>query len=168
MARRARAGDSLVAATRPEMPMLDTAFVRRPPGWPPHPWQPRMVTTLTPGSVSDEVEVSAAGRYRAWVAGSFTRPIDVLVDGRRIGQASGVNNLGQWLPGGEVTLSAGMHRLGLLRGGGRLSPGDGYYGDLGPLVLEPIGRDGSLRRLAPDRARELCGSEWDWIELVRG
>jgi hypothetical protein len=126
-----------------------------------------MVVPSTPGSADARVRVEHPGRYRAWVAGSFTRPIEASVDGEGIGAAGGVNNLGQWLPAGTVTLSAGAHELELSKPGGGLSPGDGYDGELGPLVLEPLPGADSLERVEPDRARSLCGRAWDWIELVR-
>jgi hypothetical protein len=168
LAERANEGDRLVAARRPPSVELDTVSTRRSPSWVTHPWMPRMVLTPTPGSTAVKtVEVEAPGRYRAWVRGSFGRRIDVIVDGRTIGEARGVNNLGQWLPGGTVQLDAGRHRLQLSRPGGSVSPGDGYRGELGPLVLEPVDDDVQLERVPPSQARRLCGRSWDWIELVR-
>jgi hypothetical protein len=167
LAGRARRGDLLVAARQPQQVMLDTADARRSPGWAPHSWQPGMVVPSTPGAAEARVRVERPGRYRAWVAGSFTRPIEASVDGEGIGAAGGVNNLGQWLPAGTVALSAGEHELELSKPGGGLSPGDGYDGELGPLVLEPLPGGDSLERVEPKRARSLCGRAWDWIELVR-
>ena len=167
LAKRAVPGDRLVAASRRAMPRLDTAAARRSFAWAPHPYLPGMVVTPTPGTAAAQVLVKAPGRFRAWVAGSFTRPIEVFVDGRRVGAAEGVNNLGQWLPAGTITLEPGRHRLALLRGGGDLTPGDGYSGELGPLVLEPLERPTSLVDLRPRDAGKLCGRPWDWIELVR-
>jgi hypothetical protein len=168
MAKRAEPGDRLAAAFRPDMPLLDTGRTRRSPSWAPHPWQPGMVVTQTPGAtVPRAVTVQEPGRYRAWVAGSFGRRIEVRVDGRTIGEARGVNNLGQWLPAGTVELDAGRHELQLSRPGGSLAPGDGYRGELGPLVLEPLNAEPRLEEVAPARARDLCGRSWDWIELIR-
>ncbi len=167
LAKRAAAGDRLVAARRKAMPRLNTVTARRSVPWAPHPYLPEKVTTPTPGTAAKRVVVKNPGRYRAWVAGSFTRPIEVYLDGRRVGAAEGVNNLGQWLPAGTVELEAGPHRLALLRGGGNLKPGDGYSGELGPLVLEPLERPTSLVELRPKDAGRLCGRPWDWIELVR-
>jgi hypothetical protein len=167
LAGRAAPGDRLVAAARPAPLRLDTVEARRSPSWAPHPWLPGMVLTPTPGVASTRVRVDAPGRYRSWVAGSFGRPIEVRVDGRSVGAAVGVNNLGQWLPAGTTSLDAGSHRLQLFRSGGDLSPGDGYRGELGPLVLEPVDGQIDLVRVEPGEARRLCGRRWDWVELVR-
>ena len=166
MARRARPGDGLVAARTPPRVALDTIRATRTPSWGPHPSQPGMVIPSTPGRASDTVTVTRPGHYRAWVAGSLGRPVTARVDGRVIGVAEGVNNLGQWLPAGDVRLRRGSHRLQLERGGGGVEPGDGYVGEVGPLVLEPVGAQGSLHRVRPERARTLCGQAWDWIERV--
>jgi hypothetical protein len=80
-----------------------------------------------------------------------------------------VNNLGQWLPAGRVTVTRGRHAVALVRGHGSLAPGDGYRGVLGPVTLvpEPAPRPAALVRVGRDRAGSLCGRPWDWIELVR-
>jgi hypothetical protein len=167
LAARAREGDMLVAARTPPLVMFDTAQAHRSPSWVPHPWQPGMVVTVTPGLAEGTVDVARAGRYEMWVAGSQGRTIGVQIDGRTVGAAKGVNNLGQWLSAGEVTLDAGSHKVALTRAGGDLRPGDGYVGELGPLVLQPVGSESTLERFPPGEARQLCGSAWDWIELVR-
>jgi hypothetical protein len=155
-----------VAAKPATVLTLNTARARRSDGWLPHPWLPEMVVTVTPGTASAAVRATAAGRYRAWVAGGFGRPLDVRVDGKEVGEAVGVNNLGQWLPAGEVALDRGSHRLRLRRPGGDLAPGDGYLGDLGPLALQLEGTS-AVRRVKPERAQALCGKRWDWIERAR-
>jgi hypothetical protein len=68
---------------------------------------------------------------------------------------------------GEVRLSPGAHRLKIRRPGFTLAPGDGWRGELGPLALEPVQR-ARLVSVAPRHAVDLCGREWDWIEVVRG
>jgi hypothetical protein len=167
MRARARPGDLLLGARTAPMVVLDTARARRPSSWPDHPSMPDMVVPLTPGSASARPHVKHGGRYEAWVAGSLGRRIEVRVDGQLVGAAVGVNNLGQWLPAGEVTLGPGAHTLRLTRPGGNLEPGDGYQGDLGPLVLQPVGGSTTLERFTAANARRLCGRSWDWIELVR-
>jgi hypothetical protein len=167
LAARALEGDMLVAARTPPLAMFDTVDAQRSPSWVPHPSQPGMVVTVTPGLAEGTVDVSRAGRYQMWVAGSQGRTIGVQIDGRTVGAAQGVNNLGQWLPAGDVTLDAGSHKVALTRAGGDLRPGDGYVGELGPLVLQPVGSESTLERVPPEEARRLCGTAWDWIELVR-
>jgi hypothetical protein len=167
LAARAREGDRLVASRTPPLAVFDTAQAERSPSWAPHPTRPGMVFTDTPGEARGSVDVTRPGRYEAWLAGSFGRPIEVEIDGQLVGAAHGVNNVGQWLPVGEVRLSTGTHAVSLSRAGGNLEPGDGYIGELGPLVLEPAGSGPALERFEPDQARALCGRAWDWIELVR-
>jgi len=166
LGRIARPGETLVAATAPPDVRLHTSTARRSAGWLKHPYLPGMVVTDTPGQAVERVRVRAAGRYRAWIAGSFGRPVEARVDARRIGSAEGVNNLGQWQAAGSLGLRAGEHRLELERRGGSLKPGDGYKGELGPLVLSLEART-SLQRVPPSGARRLCAGSWDWIELVR-
>jgi hypothetical protein len=166
LAERTGTGETLVAARPAATLLLDTARARRSAGWLPHPFLPEMVVTATPGSATATVRATAEGRYRAWIAGSFSRPIDAEVDGERVGDAAGVNNLGQWLPAGEVDLDPGGHRLRLRRPGGDLSPGDGFQGELGPLALQVAGSS-AVERVPPGRASSLCGKRWDWIERVR-
>jgi hypothetical protein len=168
LADKAGAGDELVAARTPPLVVFDTAKARRSPSWVPHPWMPGKVVTVTPGAAEGTVDVSRAGRYQMWVAGSLGRAIEIQIGGRPLGAAKGVNNVGQWLPAGEVTLDAGTHAVALTRAGGDLRPGDGYMGELGPVVLQPLGSKPTLERFQPRQARRLCGRAWDWIELVRG
>jgi hypothetical protein len=168
LARRARERDQLVAARMPRLAMFDTAKAHRSSGWAPHPTLPGMVVTMTPGTAEGTIEVTRPGRYQTWVAGGRGRDLEVEIDGRSVGAAKGVNNIGQWLPAGEVTVDAGTHEVMLSRAGGNLEPGDGYVGELGPLVLQPVGSETELVRFEPSEAERLCGRAWDWIELVRG
>jgi hypothetical protein len=125
-----------------------------------------MVLTETPGAATARSVAREGGRHEAWVAGSFGRPVEAYVDGRKVGEAAGANNLGQWLPAGTVSIERGLRRLRLERPGGNLAPGDGYKGELGPLVLEPAGRPERLEHPRLESVRELCSSAWDWLELV--
>jgi hypothetical protein len=74
-----------------------------------------------------------------WLRGSFGRAVDVVIDGRRAGSAR--DELAQpanWLELGSLELSAGPHRVELVRGGGSLAPGNGDGPrTLGELVLSP-------------------------------
>ena len=160
----ARPGDRLVAPTRPEVVTLEPTARLRPKGW--ERATPDTVTPHVPGEVEQERQ-TPAGRFRVWVKGSFGRGTTAYVDGRRVGTANGINTPGQWYEVGEVRLSAGPHQLKLRRPGFGIAPGDAWRGQLGPLALEPVGR-GRLVSVPADRARDLCGREWDWVEVVRG
>jgi hypothetical protein len=165
LARRARrSGGLLVAARRPSLILLEPREARRSAGWVLHPFTEGAVVTQTPGTATRTAAVPA-GRYRVWIQGSFGRDVAASVGGRRVGAVKGVNTAGGWHLVGEATSAGGRERLELSRGGGGLSPGDGFQGALGPLALEPVARE-SLRRVRPADARTLCGRRWDWIERI--
>ena len=161
----ARAGDRLIAASRPEIVALDpTPAPVRPDGW--IRVTPDTVAPQVPGEVEQERK-TPAGQFVVWIKGSFGRGTMAYVDGRHVGTAKGINTPGQWLEVGQVRLSAGQHRLKLRRPGFGLGPGDAWRGELGPLALEPVNHE-RLVSVAPADARLLCGRQWDWIEVVRG
>jgi hypothetical protein len=167
LAARARPGEVLVAATATPTFRLDPLHAdSTPPGWRPHPFRAGRVLTGTQGTARSRVEVEHGGRYRAWIAGSFGRSIDGLIDGRVIGSARGVNTVGQFHEIGTIDVPAGSHELALRRGGGDAAPGDGFSGELGPLVLERLGPRPLVRVRPEDAERRLCGRHWDWIERV--
>jgi hypothetical protein len=166
MARRLRPGEQLLAATAPDVVLLDTAQAARSPGWNVLPYRPGRVSTGRPGEARASVAFSRTGTYTAWIAGTFGRRITGLLDGRQIGSAVGVNTIGQWHRIGTVDVRAGRHELRLRRPGGDLKPGDGFSGELGPLALV---RDAPrpLVRIGPDEVKSrVCGHTWDWIERV--
>jgi hypothetical protein len=163
MASRARRGQRMVAAGRPDVPLFDTA--RHPKrGWMINGDPPETVTPLVPGRTSGWVR-TGGGRFRVWINGSFGRPVSAYVDGRRVGAAEDVNTPRQWLDVGTVILSRGSHRVGVRRPTGSLAPGDSYRGEIGPVALEPVSPI-ELVVVDPAAARDLCGREWDWIERV--
>jgi hypothetical protein len=139
----------------------------RPVGWVPEETMPLMVDLHTPGRLVGTIRTPAAGRYRAWLQLSTGRPMEVRIDGRKVGSPHAVNSPEQWLQAGEVQLGAGLHRVELERRGGRPLPGDGYNGVLGPLALEPVDGGESLVRVTTRDAERLCEGRWDWVEAVR-
>ena len=167
LAGRAGPGEQLVASKPASQVRLDTINAERPESWRPHPFRAGMVITGGPGTARARVEVSDPGRYRAWVAGSFGRPITAAVDGREIGAVEGVNTVGQWQDAGTVELSRGAHELTLTRPGGSLAPGSGFAGELGPLVLERTGERELVEAAPRDAESAFCEAPWDWIERVR-
>ncbi len=79
-----------------------------------------------------------AGRALPRLDRRHVRPRDVegLIDGRRIGSASGVNTSGSGTTSARSRSPAGSHELDAAARRGDAAPGDGYSGELGPLVLE--------------------------------
>jgi hypothetical protein len=163
-ARRAAPGQVLVAARAPDNVVLDPTRARRSPGLPPSPSIPETIVPITPGQ-AEASRFVPGGRYRVWLYGSSGRPIDALVDGRRVGSFQEVNTPDQWNDVGLVSLDRGRHRLAIRRPGGSLAPGDGFQGRIGPLVLQPLASE-TLDRVQPDQARTLCGKTLDWVEIV--
>ncbi|MDX6671647.1 MAG: hypothetical protein QOI91_2010, partial [Solirubrobacteraceae bacterium] len=164
LARRAGRG-RLIAARPPETAVLDPSHAKRSPAWVPDQSAPGTLTPITPGEATGPVRTDG-GRYVAWLRGSFGRPVEILVDGRRVGDASGIGTPGQLARVGQIVLSAGPHRALIRRGGGTLEPGSGVHGNIGPLVLVRAELE-RLVTVAPAKAaRDLCGRPWDWIELV--
>jgi hypothetical protein len=164
LARRARAGDRLLAAGRSELVTLPvTGKGVRPTGW--LPTTPGSVTPQAPGRVEAE-RSTPGGRFRVWMKGSYGRATKALVDGQEAGSAHEINTPSQWVRVGETRLAAGKHRLAVDRPGFGIGPGNAWRGEIGPLALEPMTRP-RLVTVAPRDYRELCGREWDWIEVVR-
>jgi hypothetical protein len=166
LAAKARPGDRLIAASRPEVVLLDPLHAGlRPRGWVQNVDPPGTVTPTTPGEMMFAPRTTG-GRFRVWMKGSFGRATAAYIDGRKVGEADEINTPGQWERIGEVELAPGMHRGKLERPGPSVAPGDGWRGVLGPVALERVGPS-RLTPVAPERANGLCGRDWDWIELVR-
>jgi hypothetical protein len=164
LARRAGRGH-LVAAHAPAATVLDPSHASRSPEWVPDQSAPGTLTPITPGEAMGRIR-TAAGPYVAWLRGSFGRPVAVEVDGRRVGEASGIGTPGQFAEVGKVVLSAGSHRALIGRGGGNAEPGNGVHGNIGPLVLLRAEPERLVAVAPADAVRDLCGRPWDWIELV--
>jgi hypothetical protein len=161
-------GSELIQAVTPP----DTGFsvlnaATRPLSWGINQDPYSSVTPVGPGKVLETVRVAVGGLYRAWVQGSFPRPMRVLVDGRTIGQVDGLDSADQWSAAGVVRLSAGKHVLEIYRGGGRIFPGDGSFeAEVGYVMLAKVGPE-VLRTVPVSRWHSLCSSAADWIELVK-
>jgi len=164
-ARRARNGESLVAARGPAPVVMDPTLAPvRSSGWPPSPTAAGTIVPLTPGGAENRLFVPG-GTYRVWLYGSSGRPISAIIDGRDVGALKHVNTFEQWIQVGQVTLSRGRHELEIHRPGGSFAPGEGYQGRIGPLALEPVARE-TMLRVSPREADKLCGQSLDWIEIV--
>ena len=166
LAGRAQPRDQLIAASRPEVVLLDPLNAGlRPRGWVENVEPPGTVTPTTPGEMRF-VPSTEGGRYRVWMKGSFGRSTAAYIDGRKVGEADQINTPGQWEQIAELDLDRGTHRAKLERPGPSAEPGDAWRGVLGPVALERVGQS-RLVTVSPERATRLCGRDWDWIELVR-
>jgi len=138
-----------------------------------YPNYPRSIVVAGSGRGEARVSVPARGRYRLWLQGSFSRAVEVEVDGRRLGSLSyELGNPGQYLPVGEIDLEAGPHLVSIARGKGDLRPGNGggYVSNavhFGPLVFSSQANERrEVRHVVPAEADRLCGRRLDWVEVV--
>ena len=99
LARRARPGDRLVAASRPRVARFSPLQVPHPQNWPTAGDRESTVTTRGGGVMRGSL--TATGRQRLWVRASAARGMNVFVDGRRVGQARHINTPGQWIEVGR-------------------------------------------------------------------
>lgn len=128
--------------------------------------QPQLVLG-GPARVEMSFRVRSAGRYRLWLGGNVDRPLHVSVDGHQVGAPSEIfgEDLNKYLVG-TVSLSAGKHKLTMIRGGGSLQPGDKASTVIDGGILEPVAAEReSVRSVAPSAWHSLCGRWLDWIEV---
>jgi len=161
-------GTELIVARPPELVSF-TAFSdhTRSGGFGPTPAQAGAVITSSAGHIKGRLSVRG-GHYAVWVQGDFPRAVNVKVDGRDVGSVSGSNTPGQWLKAASLYLTPGSHQVGLLKvpGHRHFGPGEWAIGLIGAVAFQ---------REAPERLqtvptadwRSLCGTEADWVELVR-
>jgi hypothetical protein len=123
-------------------------------------------------ATSGALQVPRAGVYEAWLEGSVPVEVELLVDGRRFGEARNVlNNQGGFIALGDGRLGAGTHRAELRFGGPDLHPGSGESPETGPLLFAPApdgaaAEAGEIVSVPIDDSQLLCGKRWDWIEAV--
>ena len=158
LAARARPGDRLVAASRPEVVLLDPLHAGlRPKGWIPNVDPPGTVTPLTPGEMAFAPRTTG-GRFRVWIRGSFGRPRPRTSMAARWETPTRSTRPDSGSSVGEVTLAKGTHRVKLERPGASPAPGNSWRGVIGPVALEPVGPGRLITvkpaaRGAPVRAR---------------
>ncbi len=168
----ARAGSELVVATAPELTWFEPLSGKHSSGgWVPDPVQSGAVSTITAGEAEDTLTVRGSARYSIWVQGDFPRKAYVQVDGRTVGWVAGSNTPSQWLQAASLRLSPGAHRVRVFEPGGHrhFGPGEWPKGDPGTIGAVALQRQGPelLRTVSLADWRSLCGSEADWVELVR-
>src|SRR5215212_3385658 len=170
MAQTAEAGQAVLAAVPRARPVVALpARAPHPRGWRAELVNPPLLYPRQGGSVQLEVHVGTPGRYDVWLGGSFGRGFDVSLDGKPMQAARfELNNEGQYVRLGQVTLGRGTHPAVLRYKHGDLRPGTSdRLRPLGPLVLAPLRSADRVSRLAPREAGRLCGTRLDWVEVVR-
>ena len=165
----AASGVYLVAARPPELVMADVAESRHPSWTYTHPG----LLMTRPGQMSTTFVLPHAGVWDVWLKGELMPSVTVSVDGRTIGRRGGELDGNPHNPSTmaplAVRLTAGTHRLSIVRGSETpLAPGEGGWAILHEVFLTPAGHDtDTLRTVAPSRWQSLCGERYDWIEAVR-
>ena len=141
--------------------------------WVPFGGYPGALVPAGPGGVEGTLRVARAGPQRVWIEGSFAREMTVRVDGRIVGRTPDqLNNPGEYVSFGPVSLSRGRHRVAISQGGGNLRPGTGGYlsslRHVGAIFLSPLSEETlRVRTLDPGDWRRLVGVNADWLEVVR-
>jgi hypothetical protein len=170
-ARAAAHGARLAYVERPRTPSLIPTRAQHPGDWGRVFGDPNaLIQRGKAGDVKGSMLVTAPGRYRVWLQGTFDRALSIYVAGRRVGHAGPreFGPPGSFVRVGEVRLPAGPVRVRIARPGNNLEPADGGTNRfLGPLVLDPVPDDRPLRYVAPRDAGTLCGRRLDWLEVVR-
>jgi hypothetical protein len=162
-------GAHLVAASPPDLVSISIRRTQHPPSW-----KDRRIGLVMqgPGRLSSEFAVTHAGVWNLWLKGQIMRPVRVSVDGHprgSLGSQLGGNSLNPDVMSPlTLALSAGRHRLTIIRGGFNLAPGNGGWAILDGIFLTPGGsgaRD-PLQSVSAADWPSLCGQRYDWIEAV--
>jgi len=163
-------GAHLVAASPPEVVMVDVAGSRHPSWTYTHPG----LEMTRAGRLQATFDVSHYGAWEVWLKGELMPSVSVSVDGRALGsiggQLDGNPHNPETMTPLRVTLTAGRHHLVIERGGSNLDPGDGGEAILHEIFLTPANEPAvdTLHLIAPTQWRSLCGRRYDWIEAVPG
>jgi hypothetical protein len=162
-------GSRLAVAVAPEVSVFEPASdATRSGGWPLDPLQPRAVETITAGHAEGVIVAKHDGVYAVWVQGDFPRPVHVFVAGHEVGSVSGKNTPGQWLRAATLHLKAGRYPVRIVKTAGHrhFGPGEWGVGTIGAVAFQRQVPE-RLLTLPLSHWRALCGSEADWVEVVR-
>ena len=168
LAARAGRGRRLLAARRPAPTVVPLAPARHPRSWS-VPGSRDLVVPRGAGEVATTVAIERPGRYEVWIGGTVRPRVELVVDGLTAGSVRHrVQSSGQYVSLGAAELDRGRHSVAVRFDGADLSPGDGGApAAVGPLSIAPDGVEARIVEVPASRAGELCGREWDWIELGR-
>jgi hypothetical protein len=126
------------------------------------------------GRLSASFTLPHTGTWQLWLQGQIMPTVSVEVDGRErasvAGQLDGNSLVPDTITLLPARLSAGTHRLSIVRHGFTLAPGDDGSAVLDAAFLTPAGAAAqqTLHAVAPANWRSLCGQQLDWIEVVPG
>lgn len=170
LARQAGPGGTLAAVARDPVVVVPLTETRHPAAWNASQYQFALLPK-TPGTLTAQVQIPQSGNYSIYLGGSVRPEVDLSVDGKEVNSTRQfLNNFGEYVPFGDVQLTAGAHTISLTFHGSDLHPGSGGPVDpIGPLALtDQDAAQTKISYLAASRADQLCGRPWDWIEAVSG
>jgi hypothetical protein len=166
-------GGRIAYVPRAPLQPVFPADLKHPGRWVEYGGYPGALVPAGPGGVEGTLRVARAGPHRVWIEGSFARQMTVRVDGKLVGRTPDqLNNPGEYVSFGPVTLARGRHRVAIHQGGGDMRPGTGGYlsslRHVGAIFLSPLSEETlRVRTLHPDDWRRLVGVNADWLEVVR-
>ena len=143
-------------------------------GWVPITGDPdELIPRGGPGSITGSITAKTSGTYQIWLDGSYGQKFTVSVDGHEVGDIS--NQLGPAMQATHIAtihLSAGHHRVTIARGAANsLLPdtddANPNNRSVGPVMFVQNKPDYTVSTIAPSRARSLCGTSLDWLEVIR-
>jgi hypothetical protein len=162
----------LLAYERPRPTVVRGDEVRWPGYWY-HEQESHSLIPTDPGTAEGHIVVPNSQRYEVFLGGSFSRGMEVRVDGHEVGVAK--NELAgftpAYVPVGTVYLSAGEHTFTYTYQSSDLTPGsaENTLSELSSVELEPLEYPRSeMVSVAPAQAKSICPHQVDWIEIVAG
>jgi len=162
-------GERLVAATAPAVVSVAVRDLGRRVRWGRTPYG---LVMSRPASLPVRFSVPSSGVWDVYLAGEFSPPIDLSVDGRALatieGQLGGNSLVPDFTAPLPLTLGAGRHVLLVSRRRGSLAPGDGGAAVLDRIYLAPAGAPArTLVTLDPRAsAAQLCSRSYAWVESL--
>jgi hypothetical protein len=162
-------GAQLVAAVEPELVRIPLAGAHHPAHWG---HERSGLVMSSSGALQAAFVVPHGGAWDLWLQGQIMPTVKVNVDGRQVasiaGQLDGNSLVPDTMTPIDVTLSAGVHRLSIARGGFSFAPGNGSPPVIDGIFLTPVGAaEGTLTREPAGHWRRLCGQRLEWVEVVR-
>jgi hypothetical protein len=130
-----------------------------------------------PGAIRGATELPEGGDWSIWLRGSFGREVRVLVDGEVVGSARWKESYpGYYVHLDDRRLSAGEHRVEIVRGGGSPLPGTANEVGTGNTIalVGPAAflaeRPQEIRTVSPQEGLAVCRGDQpvDWLEVIAG
>jgi hypothetical protein len=164
-------GERLVASQAPTIVPIRLGRSAQPSDW----GRERKALVMGhPGTLRDRFTLPSAGTWDVWVQGDIMPAVHLAVDGYALasisGQLSGNSRVPNTIPAIPAQLAGGVHSLTLTRTSPGLGPGEKGAAVLDAIFLTPAGSGSSptLRSAPISRWKSLCGSEYQWVELLPG